>query len=104
MRGCLRAGLVVQLFWINPLAWAFRAAVLNEFQAEEYEDACGVAVAEGEACPKALGQVHNLYGEIVAIFFLCLLFHGWACRTRHHPVVVVDRCSHGVCDTDSASD
>lgn len=42
---------------MNPLTWAFRAAVLNEFQAPEY-DVCGVeGLLEGQACPKPLGQV-----------------------------------------------
>ena len=51
----------MQIFWLNPLAWAFRAAVLNEFQAPEYVSAasCIVDVAEGAPCPqdKTLGQV-----------------------------------------------
>ncbi|CAM9790102.1 unnamed protein product, partial [Ectocarpus sp. 12 AP-2014] len=45
-------------FHVNPLTWAFRAAVLNEFQSPEYEDTCGVeGLAEGETCPASLGQV-----------------------------------------------
>lgn len=42
---------------MNPLTWAFRAAVLNEFQSPEY-GVCGVEdLPAGEACPKSLGQV-----------------------------------------------
>ncbi|CAN0394432.1 unnamed protein product, partial [Laminaria digitata] len=55
----------IWLFWINPLAWAFRAAVLNEFQSPEYDDACLVELQEGEECPsdKTLGQTFiDAYG------------------------------------------
>ncbi|CAM9749661.1 unnamed protein product, partial [Ectocarpus fasciculatus] len=51
-------------FHVNPLTWAFRAAVLNEFQSPEYEDTCGAqGLAEGETCPASLGQVYiDAYG------------------------------------------
>ncbi|CAM9975163.1 unnamed protein product [Scytosiphon promiscuus] len=53
----------IWVFHVNPLTWAFRAAVLNEFQSPEY-DVCGVEdLAEGEACPKELGQTFiDVYG------------------------------------------
>lgn len=47
---------LLQMFYVNPLTWTFRAAVLNEFQSPEY-DVCATSVAEGEVCPKSLGQV-----------------------------------------------
>ena len=43
----------IWIFHINPLTWAFRAAVLNEFQAPEYD----VCATDDVPCPKALGQV-----------------------------------------------
>lgn len=43
------------MFYINPLTWAFRAAVLNEFQSPEY-DVCVAPAADGGTCSK-LGQV-----------------------------------------------
>lgn len=47
------------MFHVNPLTWAFRAAVLNEFQSPAYDRVCLPEVAEGEECPKEqkLGQV-----------------------------------------------
>lgn len=47
-----------QAFHVNPLNWAFRAAVLNEFQSPAY-DVCLPEVAEGQECPQEnkLGQV-----------------------------------------------
>lgn len=46
----------IQVFWINPLTWAFRSAVLNEFQSPEYDDECVNDVSEGAEC-QTLGQV-----------------------------------------------
>lgn len=48
-----------QAFHVNPLTWAFRAAVLNEFQSPAYGDVCLPEVAEGQECPqdRQLGQV-----------------------------------------------
>ncbi|CBN79954.1 pleiotropic drug resistance transporter [Ectocarpus siliculosus] len=67
--GYLIPGADVPAWWIwafhvNPLTWAFRAAVLNEFQSPEYEDTCGAPdLAEGAACPVSLGQVYiDAYG------------------------------------------
>ncbi|CAM9128278.1 unnamed protein product [Scytosiphon promiscuus] len=50
-------------FYVNPLTWAFRAAVLNEFQSPEYEVCAVEDLADGEDCPKALGQTYiDAYG------------------------------------------
>lgn len=50
-----------QAFHVNPLTWAFRATVLNEFQSPEYGKVCLPEVAEGEECPqdRKLGQVRG---------------------------------------------
>lgn len=50
-----------QAFHVNPLTWAFRAAVLNEFQSPAYDKVCVPEVAEGEECPQdqRLGQVRT---------------------------------------------
>lgn len=45
---------LLQMFFVNPLTWAFRAAVLNEFQSPEY-DGC-ITEASDEA-PCVTGQV-----------------------------------------------
>ncbi|CBJ30624.1 conserved unknown protein [Ectocarpus siliculosus] len=42
----------IWLFHANPLTWAFRAAVLNEFQTPEYE----VCVGDAESCDLGLGE------------------------------------------------
>lgn len=64
------------MFYINPLTWAFRAAVLNEFQSPEYEEACISPVAEGEECTKSLGQVrkHNMSYGVLYTYTLFLHF------------------------------
>ncbi|CAM9519315.1 unnamed protein product, partial [Laminaria digitata] len=52
----------IWIFWINPLTWAFRAAVLNEFQSPEYDDTCVNDVSEGAEC-QTLGQTFiDAYG------------------------------------------
>eukprot|EP00904_Undaria_pinnatifida_P014208 jgi/Undpi1/9918/HiC_scaffold_28.g12372.m1 len=52
----------IWMFWINPLSWSFRSAVLNEFQSPEYDDTCTNAVEEGEECI-TLGQTFiDAYG------------------------------------------
>lgn len=54
------------MFWINPLAWAFRAAVLNEFQSPEYEDECVETDLDG-VCTQHLGEVNQL---LITVFFV----------------------------------
>lgn len=54
-RGCLSE----QVFWTNPIAWAFRAAVLNEFQASDYDDSCTELAADGSTCKETLGEVRT---------------------------------------------
>eukprot|EP00752_Nemacystus_decipiens_P004290 g3919.t1 len=50
----------IWMFYVNPLTWSFRAAVLNEFQSPEY-DACPTNAADGEC--KSLGQTFiDAYG------------------------------------------
>lgn len=61
----------MQMFWINPLTWAFRAAVLNEFQSPEYDDACVVEVAEGEPCPQNLGEARRTTTCVGRTVLLC---------------------------------
>ncbi|CAM9737972.1 unnamed protein product [Ascophyllum nodosum] len=48
----------IWIFHVNPIMWAFRASVLNEFQSPEYEEVCAVEVDEGSDCPSNLGQVY----------------------------------------------
>ncbi|CAM9674100.1 unnamed protein product, partial [Scytosiphon promiscuus] len=77
----------IWVFYVNPLTWTFRAAVLNEFQSPEYE-VCGIeGLAEGEVCPKELGEVYvDAYGFadntayivggiafVIAEFWLCII-------------------------------
>lgn len=52
---CFAVFILLQMFYVNPLTWAFRAAVLNEFQSPEY-DTCDATDDSG--C-KALGQVEE---------------------------------------------
>lgn len=56
---------LLQMFYVNPLTWAFRAAVLNEFLSPEY-DVCATEPAAGEPCPKALGQVQKLLRYVLS--------------------------------------
>ncbi len=45
----------LQMFHLNPLTWAFRAAVLNEFQSPEY----GCDSSNSSNSCEALGQVEK---------------------------------------------
>lgn len=58
------------MYWINPLAWAFRSAVLNEFQSPEYESEC-VVFDDGDSCVQNLGQVKFTVSGLV--FLRCSL-------------------------------
>ncbi|CAM9133895.1 unnamed protein product [Choristocarpus tenellus] len=52
----------IWLFHINPIAWAFRGCVLNEFQSDEYRAVCGVVNPDG-SCAKDLGKIFlDAYG------------------------------------------
>eukprot|EP00903_Cladosiphon_okamuranus_P018818 g17309.t1 len=80
----------IWMFYINPLTWAFRAAVLNEFQSPEY-DVCAIEGDEGPTCAK-LGQVivdaYGFEGDkvyiwggvafVVVEFLLCAIATGLA--------------------------
>ncbi|KAG5183352.1 ABC-2 type transporter-domain-containing protein [Tribonema minus] len=46
----------IWIFWCNPMTWAFRSLVLNEFLAPKYKETCATDVAPGEACPASLSS------------------------------------------------
>lgn len=55
-----------QIFYVNPLTWSFRAAVLNEFQSPEY-DVCAIEGVDGACGPnRALGQVMSCLRSILS--------------------------------------
>lgn len=62
-----------QVFYINPLTWAFRAAVLNEFQSPDYDDACVVALDQAGDCSQTIGDVRNVFMQEIKfrVCFLC---------------------------------
>ena len=74
VRTCDSLFVLLQMFYINPLTWAFRAAVLNEFQSPEY-DVCATEQADGEDCPKALGQVQMLL--FMLLFVVAVVAEFW---------------------------
>eukprot|EP00611_Tribonema_gayanum_P003867 TRINITY_DN130_c0_g1_i4.p1 TRINITY_DN130_c0_g1~~TRINITY_DN130_c0_g1_i4.p1 ORF type:complete len:1058 (+),score=462.30 TRINITY_DN130_c0_g1_i4:90-3263(+) len=53
----------IWIYWINPISWAFRTLVLNEFLSPFYKDTCSVEVPAGAACPLSLSDaVLESYG------------------------------------------
>ncbi|KAG5191975.1 ABC-2 type transporter-domain-containing protein [Tribonema minus] len=53
----------IWIYWINPISWAFRTLVLNEFLSPFYKDTCSVEVPAGTTCPLSLSDaVLGSYG------------------------------------------
>ncbi|CAM9753538.1 unnamed protein product [Chrysoparadoxa australica] len=52
------------IYWVNPLSWAFRAVVVNEFTTAEYTDACANPLEQPNfpACVSLSAAVLNAYG------------------------------------------
>jgi ABC-type multidrug transport system ATPase subunit len=52
---------LIFIYWLNPLAWAFRAVAVNEFRSPSY-DVCSVPnVPAGQPCPSGLTLSEQIF-------------------------------------------
>lgn len=98
---------LIFIYWLSPLSWAFRAATINEFSSSSY-DVCSVPnVPESDPCPSGItiaDEVFTVYdirtGNAWMWGGIAYLYGFWFLMTALNAMLLSQLRFHAVADVD----